>query len=305
VGANRKVATAAEATEEGPLGLDGHPHERIVDGGEGGGGRGVAVPALDGERTLGHLREHDRRLEHLGGHPVQAEAVQGGGGHDESAADGDLAQAGGDVAADAREAQVGADRRELGPAADRTGGDGGTLGEHCEADADQGVAGVAALGVGGDHQTGGRGRGKVLGRVHSQVRPAVEHRLLHLLDEHALTTELPDGHVLVAVAGGLGDHQLDDEVGARRPQATGDGLGLPPCQCAPTGCDSQHSPQATGGHSSPPTHGYGPRGRGSAGSLRPDVASTARHGSHTGAPPPSAWGARRMPARRGPASAGR
>ena len=56
--------------------------------------------------------------------------------------------------------------------------------------ADERVAGVAPLRDGGQHQARRGDRGQVLGRVHGEVGPPVEHGLLDLLDEHALAAEL-------------------------------------------------------------------------------------------------------------------
>ena len=75
------------------------------------------------------------------------------------------------------------------------------VGSVVERRADERVARVGALGHRREHEAVGRvGRGQVLGRVHRDVGAPVEHRLLHLLHEHA----------------GAAD-RVDRDVGARSP----------------------------------------------------------------------------------------
>ena len=71
------------------------------------------------------------------------------------------------------------------------------------------VTRVTALGGGGDDEPGRRDRGQVLGRVDGEVGPPVEDGRLHLLREHALAAQLPDGHVEPPVALRLDHDELD------------------------------------------------------------------------------------------------
>ena len=75
---------------------------------------------------------------------------------------------------------------------------------------------VGAFGDRREHQPGWRGGGQVLRRVFREVGPAVEHRLLHLLDEHAGPAHLVDRHVGATVAAGLDDDELDVTAEQRR-----------------------------------------------------------------------------------------
>ena len=102
--------------------------------------------------------------------------------------------------------QVGPDPRQLGTATDRTGGHGRAVSKIGQAMPDERVCRVTALTEGVDHQTvGDRGR-QVLRRVHGDVGPTVEHRHLHLLDEHSLPTDDMEWNVESGVAGRLDHH---------------------------------------------------------------------------------------------------
>ena len=99
----------------------------------------------------------------------------------------------GDVAPQAGERQVGAQPGQLGPPADRAGGD-QRAGPQVRPGVapDQGVRGSARAGARRPAPgPGASSRWQVLGRVHGHVGPAVEHRGLHLLDEHALAAHAP------------------------------------------------------------------------------------------------------------------
>ena len=77
--AARQVAAAAELGEERPLGVEGaRARRRRRSRRACASGRGVVGAALDRERALPDLRQHHRRLEHLGRVVAQAEAVERG-----------------------------------------------------------------------------------------------------------------------------------------------------------------------------------------------------------------------------------
>ena len=71
------------------------------------------------------------------------------------------------------------------------------------------VARVVAREVGADGQPGRVGRGHVLRRVHGDVDPPVEQRLLELLDEDAAVADLAERAAAVAVAGGRDRDERD------------------------------------------------------------------------------------------------
>ena len=106
---------------------------------------------------------------------------------------------------------------------------------------DQRVAGVAPLGHRGQHEARHGGRRQVLGRVHGEVGPPVEHRGLHLLDEHALAAQLPDRDVEPLVGHRLDDDELDVEAGLGGPEQRGHVLGLPAGQRAAARGDAERS----------------------------------------------------------------
>ncbi len=101
--------------------------------------------------------------------------------------------------------------------------------------ADQGVAGVGPLGHGGDRQALGRRRRQVLGRVDGEVGPAVEHRGLHLLHEHAPAAQLPDGDVGPPVA-----HRVDHDRLNLNPEEPSDQVGLGPASLLPRVAAREH-----------------------------------------------------------------
>ena len=99
------------------------------------------------------------------------------------------------------ELEVGTDPAELSAAADRSGGDRGSIGERCQAGTDQRVARIPAFAERGDGEAVSRRGREILGRVDRQVGASVEHRALDLLDEHALATDLVERNIETDVAG--------------------------------------------------------------------------------------------------------
>ena len=203
--------------------------------------RVVGGTALDGQRPLGHLRQHHRRLQHLDDPVVEVEleAIDGGGGHHDGVEAVGLGQTGGDVAPQPGEGEVGTQPGELGPASHRSGGHQATHRESVERRADEHVAGIGPLRHRGQHQLVGRSAGQVLARVHGEIGPTVEHRGLDLLDEDALAAHLPDRDVEAGVGDGLHDDLLDGDLDPAAPagvgQQRGDVVGLPQGQGAAPG----------------------------------------------------------------------
>ena len=86
---------------------------------------------------------------------------------------------------------------------------------------------VLALQHGDDVEPVRELRRDVLHRVHGEVRLAVEHRALELLDEQALAAERRQRPVEPAVAGGRHRHELDRARGVGTVQPVAHVLGLP------------------------------------------------------------------------------
>ena len=238
--AGREGAGPAEALEERALGPQGDPGRAVGEGAEQAEGAGVVLAGLDGQGALAGGRGEGLRVERDGRVAGQPEAAQAGGGQDDRVqlAGVDAADPAVDVAADRDQLQVGAEPVQQGDPARAAGPDPGPWGQVVEAGqavaAEEHVAGVVALGHGGKDQAGDLGGGQVLGRVHGQVGPPVQHRLLHGRGEDALAAEGGRRHVAAPVA--LGDHrdQLDPQLRPGRPQpvdhqpALGEGEGAPP-----------------------------------------------------------------------------
>ena len=105
--------------------------------------------------------------------------------------------------------KIGSNSRELratahGPRRDLCAGR-----ELVERGTDEHVVRAPALGEGRNRQAVSGLGGEVLGGVHGQVRPPVEYRTLHLLDEDTLATDRVQGDVLAGVAGGLDEDEFD------------------------------------------------------------------------------------------------
>ena len=169
---------------------------------------------FDGDAPLTHGRHERLRRQPLSDAVGDPEHLERGDGHHDRPAIRHLGQAGGDVAAELDEHEVRPRRRELGPPPHRSRGDRGTFGEVGERRADQRVGGVAPRHERADQQR--RRRSPTAGPSPSarQRRPSLEHGLLDLLHEHALTADRVQRYVLATVAGRVDEHQLDDEAGA-------------------------------------------------------------------------------------------
>ena len=193
---------------------------------------GVVVPALDRERALRDLREHHLRLEHLGRVGMTAEPVERGDRHHDRIDSGGALETGLDVAAEARELEVGPERSELRAATDRSRRHERARGEPVERAADQRVARVGALGDRGEHEPRVGGRREILGRVHRDVGATVEDGLLDLFHEHAGAAEPVDLGVAVLVATRRDDHELRPP-----PEQRNDPFRLPPRERRPPSSD--------------------------------------------------------------------
>ncbi len=238
-GAQGELAAAAQGVEDGAFGMDGVLGCGAVQGADCGVdgyvGGVLRTSYLQGEGSLaggwGEFVDGEALVDRLGA----AEAVQAGGGEDEGVglAFGPLAEAGVDVAAHLDEADVGAESKDHGLAARRSGRDAGAGGEHVEAPvvfADEGVASVGAWGDGGEGEAGGDLRGQVFEGVDGEVDAVGEEGVFDLLDEDAGTVGgkafgWSEVRVLHAVADGADD--LDCDGVAEGAELRGDVVGLP------------------------------------------------------------------------------
>ena len=140
-----------------------------------------------------------------------------------------------DVAAELDDLEVGAEREELGAAADARGPDAGALGDLGDrvAGADPDVGGVLARRDADEAEALGQLAGQVLGAVDGEVDLAVEQRPLDLADEARLV-------VGVAAADGppsSPEVRIDDELGVA--DRVGDRARLRQRQGAAAGADPQ------------------------------------------------------------------
>ena len=207
----------------------------MLDGGQALADVGVVRTTLHRQGPLAHLGENDGWVEDLVDGEGALEPAQSGGSHDDGVEVGRLGQPGVDVPSQSGEGEVGPDPCQLGTTPHGSGSHTGADRQPVECRAHERVARVVALGNGGDDQPVGRFRRQVLGRVHGEVGPAVEHRRLDLLHEHALAAHLPDGDVGTPVAGGLDDDGLD-----RLTEGGSDQVGLQPGQRAGPSGRAEH-----------------------------------------------------------------
>ena len=148
----------------------------------------------------------------------EVEAVEAGGGEDESVALTlrELLEAGVDVAANLDEGDVRTKCEELGAAAGAGGADAAAFGEPVESPeglADPDVAGVGAAGDGGEGELGREGGGEILEGVDGEVDAAFGEGFFDLFDEDAFAVEPGGGDeagLLHAVAGGADDLELGE-----------------------------------------------------------------------------------------------
>ncbi len=232
----------------------------------------VVVAALDRERPLRDLRQEHRLVEDLGDVAGEPEPFERHRRHDDGVEVGGPFQPGGHVAAQPAEREVGTEVDELHAPARRSRADAGTGRQVGQAAAHQRVAGVATLGDRGQHEARHGGRRQVLARVHREVGAPVEDGGLHLLGEHALAAQLPDGDVEPPVGDHLHHHELHGEAGLGGLQQRGHVLGLPACERAATRGDAEWSGPSRHADADPSVSRV--RGRTSRAARRPD----ARHG---------------------------
>lgn len=195
----------------------------VMDGGKQGENSGILRTALDGNGSLAGSGEHaldDGNMKPLRDN-AGTQTDETGAGEDktiEGGIGGELAQAGGHVAANVLNAQVGAKGQKLGGTAgagrgdDRAGREGGqTAGGFGYQD----IGGVGPLGNGGQHEAGGHFDREVLQTMHGGVDLATKERLLKLAGEEPLLQRagLGKADVETAVAGGPDDPGLDGRAG--------------------------------------------------------------------------------------------
>ena len=175
--------------------------------------RAVAA-RLERERALPHRRQQDLRREALVDPLGEAESLQAGAGEDHGVEPlaRELAQAGRNVAAKRRDLEVGAARPQLRGPAQAPGADPGADRQRRERGAalarDQRIARIRPLGKRHQRELRRQHGRQVLRAVHREIGPAVQQRVLDLLDEQALAAQLGERHRGETVALGLDRHQL-------------------------------------------------------------------------------------------------
>jgi|LakMenEpi03Aug12_release.lakeMendotaPanAssembly.Ray.scaffolds.fasta_scaffold3724227_1 hypothetical protein len=65
--------------------------------------------------------------------------------------------------------------------------------------------------------------------MNCDVGPTIEDRLLHLLHEHSLSTDLVQWHICSLITGGVDEHELDIELGPMSTNRVSDELRLSLC----------------------------------------------------------------------------
>ena len=177
----------------------------------------VAVAALDPDGALRHGGKHlagiDRRKVQI----MQPEALQPGDGEEGAMGDAilELAQARLDIAAKLHHRQIRADGEGLGPAAQRGGADrraGGKLRERGVAGREKRIARIRPRKLAVEDQARRPLHGDVLHRVHRQIHPLRQQRLVDLAGEQPLSADLAEGTVRDPVSGCRDRHDLEGAV---------------------------------------------------------------------------------------------
>lgn len=213
MGPDRGAARAFKHTHGGAFGLDGQGGVGVV---EGGGpqvqARRVVRADLQGQRPLSG-RGHKGVDGQQGADTLAvAQAVEARGRQQNGLeiARGQTLQPGVDIAAQQCDAQVGAQRQNLGLAPQAGGADPGPFGQVIQAVepfADEGVAGIFARGYGGQDQSRRRLDRHILERMDGQVAAPVHEGGLDLAREQGLAPDLHQPPVLDAVAAGDDGHE--------------------------------------------------------------------------------------------------
>src|SRR5207253_2462312 len=102
-----QVAPATQLAEKGAFSVDGSVGSGVVDASHELQDVVIVVPALDRQRSLGHLGQDHRGVEDLGGPVGQAEPLEGGQGNDHGVELARLGNAGLDVPPQRSEGEVG------------------------------------------------------------------------------------------------------------------------------------------------------------------------------------------------------
>ena len=214
---HRCEATAAHRRDALPLRLDATPRLGVVQRlhqlllSDAHLQRERALACL-GQQLLGSEAPADLVAE-----PEPVEAARGKHNRVEPALDA-LAQARVDVAAQRLDRQLGHEREQLRAPAHRRRADAHARPQLTRAA--ERVTRVLALEVRADRETVRIGRRHVLGRMHGDVDPPLEQRLLELLDEDTARADLAERLRAVAIARGRDRHERDlqarHDAGVRR-----------------------------------------------------------------------------------------
>ena len=171
--------------------------------------------AFDADGTLAHRRQHLVDLEDRAAGGLKAQAVQAGARQQGRVdlARLELAQAGVEIAAQGRHAQVRAARQQLGAPAQRDRADHRSVRQPVDPAGtrarDQHVARIGPRQHRADRKARRQPGRQVLHRMHREIDPAVEQRRLELLAEQPLAAELGERPVDHEIAGRADHHDLE------------------------------------------------------------------------------------------------
>ena len=177
----------------------------------------VAVAALDPDRALRHGGKHLAGIDRREAQIAQSEALQPGDGEERAVGDAvlELAQARLDIAAELHHRQIGADGERLRPAAQRGRADRrarGKLRERGMARREKRIARIRPRKLAVEDQARRPLHGDVLHRVHRQIHPLRQQRLVDLAGEQPLSADLAERAVRDPVSGGRDRHDLEGAV---------------------------------------------------------------------------------------------
>ncbi len=232
VGGNRHLAASLQTVQESSLGGNGHGGHRVVDHlPNRGRNRRVCGPHRHRERALSRRREHELGWKPLPDSVPQVKPYQAGGGQHNGGPLGvrvELGQAGTYVATEVGHEEIGTGVQQLSTTAQAAGSDHATLRNVAPAKrcaADQGIAGILSGAYGSYRDPIGKLSREVLERVHREVDPSLEQRIVDLLGKDRATADSSERDLCSQITGrfDLNGHGL---VTSRTEQGP-DPLGLP------------------------------------------------------------------------------
>jgi hypothetical protein len=221
IGTDWKLTAATQCVESGTFRLDSEAGVGVLEEGDGIANAGVAsfvggvfrAAGFEGKCSLARGRAHLGRREALVNRFGALEAIDSGGGKDESIAFsvGQLLQASVDIAANLDEGDIGSKSKELSAPARAGGTDPAACGKGVERPvrlANPHIAGVGAFGNGGKRELWRQSGRKIFEAVDGKIDPSLFERFFYFLDEDALAVETwrwEEAGLLHPVAGGAND----------------------------------------------------------------------------------------------------